>query len=79
MTFSFRTYLEVQWLRLCRGWDVGSIPGWGTNIPYDAIHGQKKKEHSILKSLTMFLKNFRINKNERKSREVFQIRGIKET
>lgn len=39
----------------------------------------KKKEHSILKSWTMFLKNFRVNKSERKSREIFQIRGIKET
>ena len=23
---------------------VGSIPGWGTKIPYTAWHGKKKKE-----------------------------------
>ena len=39
------TSLAVQWLRLCasnaRG--MGSIPGWGTKIPYVVWHGHKIK------------------------------------
>ena len=57
-----RTYLVVQWLRLCatsvgwgmwgivRGWEcvkrAGSIPGQGTKIPYAMQHGQRKKKKS---------------------------------
>ena len=39
------TALVVQWLRLhaSTAWDVGSIPGGGTKLPYDMWHGQKKR------------------------------------
>ena len=38
-----RDVLVVQWLRLCtsNAGGVGSIPSWGTEIPYAAQYGQK--------------------------------------
>ena len=40
------TCLAVQWLRLHVSTEggMGSIPGWGTKIPYAVWHGQKKKK-----------------------------------
>ena len=39
--------MVVQWLRLCtpNAGDTGSIPGWGTKVPY--VVGCKKKLQSI--------------------------------
>ena len=39
----------VQWLRFCtsNARDVGSIPGWGTKIPYALGRGQKEKSGLI--------------------------------
>ena len=40
------TSLAVWWLRLCtsNAGGMGSIPGWGTKIPYAVWHDQKKKK-----------------------------------
>ena len=37
------TSLVIQWFRLhaSNAGGVGSIPGWGTNIPHAVEHGQK--------------------------------------
>ena len=47
--------LAVQWLRLCtsNASGVGSVPGWGTKIPYAAWHSEKirKKKKENLYSL----------------------------
>ena len=40
------TALVVQWLRLHapNAGGLGSVPGWGTKIPYAACLGRKKKK-----------------------------------
>ena len=45
------TSLRVQWLRLhtCTAGDMGSIPGWGTKIPYAEQSDQKKKKKKLKK------------------------------
>ena len=52
----YRTSLMVQWLRchVSNAVDVGSIPGWGTNIPHATRCGQKiKKTIEFLMTSTM--------------------------
>ena len=46
------TSLEVWWLRLwaSNAGGMGSIPGWGTKIPYAVWHDQKKKNLSLFVS-----------------------------
>ena len=45
-SLTYRTSLEVQWLRpfTSNAGGVGLIPGWGTKIPHAAEHGQKVKK-----------------------------------
>ena len=47
--FIHRNSLVVQWLGLCISTlgAPGSIPGWGTKIPQDTWHSQKKKKKKI--------------------------------
>ena len=49
------TSLAVWWLRLCtsNAGGMGSIPGWGTKIPYAVWHDQKKK-----KNLSLFVSSW---------------------
>ena len=43
----------TQWLRLysSTAWGTGSIPGWGTKIPYAMCHGKKKQNQKNYKTL----------------------------
>ena len=47
--------LVVQWLRLHgpNAGGTGSIPGWGTKIPYATQRGLKKKKEATKKLLGM--------------------------
>ena len=42
-------FLAVQWLRFgaFTAVGLGSISGWGANIPQAAPHGQKKKREAL--------------------------------
>lgn len=45
------TSLAFQWLRPCASsvGDVGSVPGWGTEIPHAAWYGERKREREKIK------------------------------
>ena len=47
----WRTFLAVQWLRLCasRSGGTRSIPGWGATIPRAAWYGEKVKKKKLMK------------------------------
>ena len=51
--------LAVQWLGLCasNAAGTGSIPGWGTKIPYAAWRGKKKKVKVVNFMLYIFYFN----------------------
>ena len=50
---TLRTFLVVQWLRLCisAAGGLGLIPGQGTKILHAAPHGQKKKKLTLISAL----------------------------
>ena len=55
----------VRWLRLCASTagDMGSIPGWGTEIPCAAQCSQKKKKvYPTFENKTTTTKNKMENK-----------------